>query len=228
MNKKIFYTIADNNNLVHYEKLKNSLAKFHPDIELRLFGEDFVKSFGDPAFYYRATPILAMKLFNEGYDQVCKLDADQIILGKLDDIWEGDYDAACVLNDPTYPVGVWDIKPYFNNGLIVLKNKEFVLHWFRLCHSEHFERYQMREQDLLNILASDYMNYKIRNLDEGINIYGESAKPLWQTAELKGNDVMIGDRKLCVIHFGGGNVQKGNYRIKFNEDVITKIDQLIK
>jgi len=227
MNKRIFFTIADNNNLVHYEKLKNSLNKFHPDIELRLFDQKFVESLGDPKFYYRATPILAMKLFNEGYDQVCKLDADQIITGSLSDIWDGDYDASCVLNDPTYPIACWDIHPYFNCGLVVLKSKEFVLHWFRLCQSEHFDRYQMREQDLLNILASDYMNYKIRNLDEGINIYGESAKPLWHTTELKGNDLMIGDRKLCVIHLGGGQT-KPNIRTRFTEEVVNKIGELIK
>jgi hypothetical protein len=224
--KRCYFSIADDNNLPHYEKLKNSLKKFS-DIELRLFDEKFVKEFNDPKFYYRATPILAMKLFNEGYDEVCKLDADQIITGNIDDIFDGDFDAGVVLNDPTFPIGVWDIKPYFNCGLVVLKSKEFVLHWFRLCQSEHFDRYQMREQDLMNILASDYMNYKIKILD-GDKIYGESAKPEWQNAVLKGDKIMIGDKELCVIHFGGGNIQKGNYRIKFTEDVVNKIDKLIK
>ena len=227
--KRCFYTIADNNNLVHYEKLKNSLSKFHPDMELKLFGEDFVKTFNDKAFYYRATPIIAMKLFNEGYDEICKLDADQIITGDLSDIWEGDYDAACVYNDPSYEIALWDVKPYYNNGLIVLKNKNFVLHWFRLCYSSHFDKYQFKEQDLMNLMASDYMTYNIKRLDDGDKIYGESAKPRWTDAVLKDNKIMIGDKELCVIHFGGGNSpQKGNYRTKFTEDVVNKIDELIK
>ena len=152
MTKRCFYTIADNNNLPHYEKLKKSLAKFS-DIELKLFDQKFVEEFNDPKFYYRATPILAMKLFNEGYDEVCKLDADQIITGNIDDVWNGDFDAGVVLNNPEFPINCWDIRPYYNNGLIVLKSKEFVLHWFKLCQSEHFDRYQFREQDLMNILA---------------------------------------------------------------------------
>lgn len=229
MSKKCFFSIADNNNMMHYEKLKNSLTRFHPDVELKLFDQKFVEKFGDPHFYYRATPILAMKLFNEGYDEICKLDADQIIVNDLSEIWEGDFDVACVLNDPTYQIRLLDINPYFNNGLVVLKSKEFVLHWFRLCHSDHFGHYQFREQDLLNLLASDYMNYKVRNLDDSDKIYGESAKPRWAEAVLKDGKVVIGDKQLCVVHFGGG-VQgvKGNYKIKFIEEVSDYIDKLVR
>lgn len=231
--KKVVFTIADNSRQEEVTRLKKSLSKFHPDWELKVFGEDFVKEFNDPQFYYRAKPIIAMKLFNEGYDAVCGMDSDQIIVGDLSDIWEGDYDVACVLNDPTYPIGVFDIHPYFNNGLVVMRNKEFVYHWFRLCQSEHFQHFQFREQDILNILASDYHNYKVRNLDEGNKIYGESAKKDWNLAEMginqEGENIYILGRQLCVIHFGGGvNGNKGNYRTKFTEEVVNKIDQLIK
>lgn len=226
---KCFFTIADRNNLNYYERLKKSLEKFHPDIELKLFGEEFASKYQLPTFFYRAKPIIASILLND-YDMVCGLDADQIITGDLSDIWEGDFDVACTLNDPSFQIGVWDIgnPNYFNNGLVVIKNKDFAKHWERLCFTEHFDRYQYREQDLLNLLASDYFNYKVKKLD-GNKIYGESAKPFWKDAEIKDNKIMIGDRELCVIHFGGGvQGNKDNYRIRFNEDVINKIDELIK
>ena len=49
--KRCFFTIADNNNLKYAQMMANSLKKFHPDIEVVLFGEEQVKATGDPHFY---------------------------------------------------------------------------------------------------------------------------------------------------------------------------------
>lgn len=227
-NKIVAFSPADNNFLVHFEKLEKSFHKFHPDIELRRFDNP---NPNDKDFWYRATPIIAKDLMKE-FDTVIKLDSDQIILDKLD-IFEGDYDVGVVLNDPTYPITVWDIgaatnTPYFNNGLVVLKNKDFVDHWYKLCFSRHFNVYQFREQDLLNLLCSDYFNYKVRCFD-GSKFYGEFAKPAWTRFKMEDNKVMLDGRQLMVYHSGGGNVpDKGNYRIRFQEDVVKYIDSLVK
>lgn len=149
-----------------------SLKHFHPDLQTRVFDTN-----GDPNFWYRATPIIAKSLFDEGYERVIKMDADQIVLGSLEDILNDTerYDVGVVLNDPTYPIGVWDIThPYYvNNGLVVLNSKGFVEHWLELCMSPHFDKYQFREQDLLNILVSDYNNYEVKRLDNMKKVYGE-------------------------------------------------------
>ena len=139
------------------------------------------------------------------------------------------------MNDPAYPISLWDISGginalghYYNNGLVVLKSKEFVEHWYRLCMSRHFSNYQFREQDLLNILCSDYHNYKVKWLEEK-DFYGEQAKPYWVKAKLVGNKIMYEEHEIKIIHFGGGNIaNKGNYRIKFQPDVIKRIEELIK
>ena len=125
---------------------------------------------------------------------------------------------------------MWDIKPYFNNGLNVFKSKDFVNHWSRLCYTPHFNTYQFREQDLLNILCSDYFNYKVRILDLDDKVYGEFAKPVWKEARVEGDKIMVQDKQLMVIHFSGGsnNPAKGNYRIKFQEDVSRFIDSILK
>lgn len=227
--KRVAFCPADNNNLKFFEQLEKSLRKFHPEENLPLLRFD--NTTGDPNFWYRATPIVAKDLIKE-YETVIKLDADQIITGDISHLWRESevFDVGTVLNDPTYPIQTWDIQPYFNNGLVVLRNEEFINHWHRLCFSPHFDRYQFREQDLLNILCSDYLNYKIKCFDlTEKKIHGEFAKPLWPKAELKEDKIMIGDRQLCVIHFGGGNApNKGNFRIKFQPEVVKRIEWLIK
>lgn len=224
---RIAFTPADNNNLPLFNNLEKSLRKFHTEEELPLIRYDNRPTVKD--FFYKATPLIARELIDE-YETVIKLDADQIILGPLNELWEGeDWDVKTVLNDPTYPIMTWDIQPYFNMGLVVMRSKEFIEHWYRLCMSEHFSRYQFREQDLFNILCSDYLNYKIVCLDTGDKFYGEFAKSAWPQFHMEGDKVMAEGKELRVVHFGGGNDPgKGNFRTRFQEDVVKRIEVLIK
>ena len=248
--KRVYFSIADNNNLVHYNKLLNSFKKFHPKEELLLVGEEQIKAVGDPNFFYRATPYIADQLFSQGYDEICKLDADQIITGNLDHIWEGDFDVAVVNNSnpreaKSYPVSVLNINPlaYVNCGFVVMKSKVFVKHWLGLCYSEHFPFYQMREQDFLNIMCfymSEPFNgpYKVKFLDHSDKWHGLISKQYWPNVELIDNKMVLkkneewpidGDKTIVAIHFAGGNdPKKGNYRLYFKPEVIKYLDGLIK
>lgn len=227
MKKRVAFCPADQNNEKFFQQLQTSLRKFHSEEDLPLLR--FSDTRNDPHFWYRATPILARELLKE-YEIAIKLDADQIICGDISEIWnETDYfDVGVVLNDPSYPINLWDITPYYNNGLVVLKSPEFVEHWYKLCFGPHFLNYQFREQDLLNILCSDYHNYKVKWLEQK-DFYGEQAKPYWPLAKLIGNKIVVDNHEIKVIHFGGGNIpNKGNYRIRFSPEVCQRIDELIK
>jgi len=236
-NKVIAVSVADANNLKYFEMMKNSLRKFHTEEELplALIGPDQLKLNPDPSFFYRATPMLGNQFLNiEGYDTVIKLDADQIITSDLNHILKDkeDYDVGTVLND--LPLRVWDIQTYYNCGMVVMKSREFVKHWLDLCFSPHFDRYQYREQDILSILTSDYFKYKVKCYDLGDRLNGLIAKPSWIKCYMDDNKIMLdaptGKKQLSVIHFAGGNSDpaKGNYKIKFQPDVVKYIDSLIK
>ena len=220
---------ADNGHLEEFKKFEKSLRKFHSEEELPLIRVD--NNIKDPHFWYRAKPIIAKDLIKD-YEIVIGADCDQIILAPLNEIWEGNFDVAVVNNDPSYPIQTWDLThpAIVNNGLVVLKSKAFIDHWYRLCYSPHFLNYQYREQDLLTLLCSDYYNYNVKRLDMGSKAYGEIAKPFWSQFRMKDGKVMLGDKQLCVIHFGGGSgdPSKGNYRIRFSEDVVEYIESLIK
>ena len=165
---KIAFTVADETNKPHAEKMINSLHKFHPDLEVIVFNE---KDVGEVVNYYKATPMFARELIKE-YDVVLKLDADQIITGNLDYLFDEDYDVGTVLNynrvdSKVYdPVGVWNVSPeaYMNCGLVAMKNQEFIDHWWMLCNKPYFNMFRYREQDLLNILV-EYGNYTVECFD---------------------------------------------------------------
>ena len=209
-----------------------------------MFRDDDVKATKDPDILYRATPHLARLLMEKGYTEVCKLDADQLILGNLDHIWEGDYDVAVVNNSnpkemKLYPVNVWDIHPlsYANAGFVVMKSKRFVDNWLKLCYSSHFPYYQMREQDLLNILIF-YGDYNVRKLDEGEKYHGLASKgytPFTKMVEgkvvlPKGEEWPDRDKQLVCYHFAAGHdsVEKMKYKLFFPEDVCRFIDGILK
>lgn len=244
MKKIVAFTIADEKNLPYYEMMKNSLRKFHSEEELPLIliGPKELAENNDPEKFYRMTPFIAKDLLEE-YETVIKLDSDQIITGPLNELFEGKFDIGVVNNSnprelKSYPVSVWNIHPlaYCNAGLVVMKNKKLVDHWWKLCTSEHFQSYQFREQDLLNILIF-YGDYKVKHFDEGDSYYGLASKGYWPDIELRGNDLVLPkneewnkqDKYIKVIHFAGGDIpNKMNYKIRFKPEVVKKIDELVK
>ncbi len=243
--KRCYWSIADNNNLKYFEMMQNSFRKFHPNDELILFGEAEIKATNDPQIFYRATPYFTKKLMAQGYDEVCKLDADQLITGSLDDIWKEDYDVAVVNNSnpkemSLYPVSILNIHPlaYVNCGFVVMKSKAFVDFWYNFCYSVIYNACQMREQDLLNIMIFSN-NYKVRRLDEGDSFYGLASKGYWMNVMLNNKQELVlpldsegqwpdKSKIIRAIHFAGGNTpDKMNYRIRFQEDVSKRLDYLV-
>src|SRR3990167_7525207 len=162
-NKKIVaFSIADGNNLSYFQKMEKSFHYFHPKIEMKLVGPPELASIlqKDNQFFYRATPAIGWNLLDQGYDVVVKIDADSVITGDISHTWKEKFDIGVVNNSnpreyEKYPVTVWNIHPlsYLNCGFVVMQSRLFVQHWLSLCASPHFLHYQMREQDLLNIMA---------------------------------------------------------------------------
>lgn len=245
----IAFTIADKNNIHHAEKMINSLHKFHPELEVRVYKEEDI---GDPINYYRSTPMFARLLIKK-YDTVIKLDADQIITGNLDHVLNSKYDVGVVMNynrvdPPKYgPVGVFDIVPqeYMNCGFVVLKSERFLLKWWQLCNSAHFMNLPYKEQDLLNILIH-YGDYKVECFDypNGIKNYhawhGLISKGEYHRMEMRDGKLILPgaadgypecDKEIKVLHAAGGGNEKrigDSYRLFFNEECIKYIDGLVK
>lgn len=241
--KRAYFSIADNKNLKYFKSLEKSFKYFHPNEELILIDEKAIKETNDPHIFYRATPYFACKLMDMGYDEVCKLDADQIVLGNLDHIWGSKYDIGAVNNSnpreiKSVEVTVWDIHPmaYLNCGFVVIRSREVVDHWLKLCYSPHFNSYQYREQDLLNIIAF-YGNYDVALLDSGNKWHGLVAKGYYPNVVYKDGKFVLPangewpidqDKEVVCVHWAGGNTDKGNYRTQFQDSVADKITEILQ
>lgn len=103
----VFFTFVSDN---YYEpvgtpQLVNSFKKFHPDIPLVVFRQDVVDQIIDPTKRFmggevnwlNAKPMFA-RLLTDKYDLVVNIDADTVILGRLDEVLTGDYDIGSVVN----------------------------------------------------------------------------------------------------------------------------------
>jgi len=252
MTKAVAFTIADNNNLKYAKMMINSLRKWHSEEELPiiLIDEEKIKSYNDPNFFYRATPIIARELIKK-YDLVLKLDADQLITGDLNHILNNeDFDVMAPSNinrvdPPMYgKVGFATILPdeYVNCGLVAMRSKEFINQWYQLCFSKHFKRCRYGEQDLLNVLFQ-YGPFKAINPDLPMNTW---EKHTWNGLIAKGESMRMKVEENALIlpkaddnypsedvvikafHWAGGNSpDKMNYRICFSEDVVSWIDWLV-
>jgi hypothetical protein len=255
--KKIAFTIADEKNMPYAKMMENSLRKFHSEEELPLIiitGDELNALLAqDNQFFYRATPIIANKLFDEGYDLVIKIDADSLVVGKLDYVFDSEYEVGTVYNwnrvDPEKygEIGVCTIQPieYYNCGFVAMKSHKFVKHWLHLCMSPHFERMPMREQGFLNVLTH-YGFYKTMCFDDfnPFNFYsswhGLRSKSEWNKIVLKtlnNEKVMVlpqgregypeQDKIIRVVHWAGGNEDiKMNYKVYFSDEVSSYLDEL--
>lgn len=238
------FVAFDNNNKKYYDRFIKSLRKFHSEEELPIFvwDENKIKSYNDPQFFYRQKPVIGRQLLKK-YDLVIGFDVDQIITGSLDYIINDEsYDIAAPLNwnragDPL--VTVWDVHPtkYLNCGLVAMRSREFVEKWFRLCFSSHFNSYQFREQDLLNILAN-YFDWKVKNLDMDKYWCGLISKAEFHRFEVKNGKLICPpapdkfpeqEMEILVLHMAGGNVlgDKFDYmKSHCSEEVIDFINKL--
>jgi len=250
---RVAFCIADDEHKWMLDMFVNSLRKFHTEEELPLivYGQKELDAIDDSQKFYRATPLFARKLIDK-YDVVIKFDVDQIVTGKLNYIWErDDYDVGVVINFSRAdlkvygPVTVLTIPPteYVNCGLVAMRNKEFVDHWWHLCNTDHFHKLQYREQDMLNIMIH-FGRWKVRCFDRYDPVHNYAAwhgllsKGEWHRTVLVDGELILPkaedghpnrDTTLKLLHWAGGKDEKKmNYRPYFTEEVIAWLDKLIK
>lgn len=223
--KIIVFTVADDKNLPYALGLKASFEYFHPDITFKIYGKGFLDPIKDPEKFYKMTPLIARDLIRQ-YEQVIKIDADSVVCGDLSHIFQNRaIDAGSVHNNNSVDphVSVFNIPPqlYLNAGFVVMNDRRFVDHWWKLCNQPVFNGLPYREQDLLNIMAF-YGDFLVINYDS-ISEYwhGLISKGLWNKASLleseEGKKVVVNipttgingkesfvTKEIKVIHYAGG------------------------
>lgn len=153
--KTVFYTIVNDRYFIPVgtHKLINSFKKYHPDIDLVVFRQDMIdKMMVNGINFYNSKPVFA-KLLTDKYDLVVNIDADTVVLGRLDQIIKGDYDVGSVWNFNDYENrAIENIREdqYVQAGLVASTNRRFWDIWQEA--NKDAMKYRGRENDILNII----------------------------------------------------------------------------
>lgn len=178
MKKKpvVFFTIVSDEYYypVGTHILVNSFRKFHPNIDLVVFRQDMIdKVFAEKGVnFYQAKPTFA-KLLTDQYELVVNIDADTIILARLDEVLDWDYEVGGVWNFNDYEnAELADIKAdmYVQAGLVASRNPQFWDIWEE--ENKNAMTFVRQENDVLNFIWYNHPEVKkmkkvIFDKDEG-------------------------------------------------------------
>jgi len=225
---KCFFTIVDDR---FYEPVGtpafiNSFKRFHPDIDLIVFRQDMVdKIFKEKNInFYMAKPTFA-NLLTPYYDLVVNIDADHIILGRMEEILKGDYDIACPINKNDYEnTSVNNITEdmYLQGGLIASTSRDFWNIWE--IHNQNAMNYKCKENDIMNLVIYKdpiIKNMKLKILDKDKDYYG--CKSLNRESEfyIKDDKVMCRKEQVFAYHVAKGGINKPRpQQLGFSQEVV--------
>lgn len=166
-------------------KLIASFKYFHPDLEIVHLNEKYIEKIlnNNPGFCRYSMMPLTMLAIKRQYkaDYVCHLDADSLVLGRLDEILKGDYEIAGVRNNNDdflenqrmirpYPIRNIPNHFYLNCGCIATNSDEFLFEWIDLnahiIYKHGINFMTAVEQDTYNVVAySNYVKFNLKILD---------------------------------------------------------------
>lgn len=239
----VFFTwITDSykNTIVDFDGFYKSFKYFHPDIDLKVFGQDEVdKLFNEKKWLYsdNCKASFAKLLYND-YDLVVSIDSDFYIFDRLDEIIKGDYEVACcanynkMLNTTLEKQIVNNIEiehvtesKYIQGGLIASTSKKF---WddYEILSEKLSKLLPLRENDVLNILFYTG-NYVTKILDGDCNYSSENFNQYYNCASLgdernvyvKDDKLFLHNKPFKAYHVARGGCVKPRMNQLFNNDV---------
>ena len=230
--KVCFFTFVSDNYYtpIGTSKMINSFKRFHPDIDLVVFRQDIIdvmfKKFGF-LNWLNAKPTFA-KLLADKYDLVVNIDADSVILGRLEAVLAQDYDIGAAWNYNDYEnrsVENVTEKMFLNAGLVASRKKEFWDIW-EMENREAY-KYVCAENDILNLIWYNHAalrNFRKKIFDKKKDYYG--CKSLGKEGKfiVKDNKVMCEGEQVLLYHHakGPGALPKLQFeKMGFNDDVVT-------
>lgn len=202
----------------------NSFKKWHPDIPLVVFRQDMIdKIFKEKKLdFYNAKPSFA-KLLIDKYDLIVNIDADTVITGPLDGVFEDDYDIGSVWNYNDYENSSFENitdTMYLQGGFIASRCKEFWDVWEE--ENKKARMYKRRENDVMNLVAyNKFPGYILKIFDKEKDYYG--CKSLGREPEFYiENDMLMcrEERVRAYHHARGGHLPKLDFpNMPFKEEV---------
>lgn len=222
------------------DKLVASLKYFHPSIPILVYGDEDIKEFDVP--FGLLHPFMIYKALLE-YETVIYIDADSMIAGPLDELLLAveNYDIVGVRNNNDQyragkdePIGQpgSGTADYLNAGLIATHHRGFILEW-QMANILYGNLLPFKEQSVFNSLKRNYNTHMIDPKDSKV-YYGVSALSgtethwdSWMDIKVVEGDLILNDKKVKVLHHGGGtNPNKLGFYM-FNDETRKRLIEIV-
>jgi len=241
----VFFTFVSDNyyHPIGTPKLINSFKKFHPDIPLVVFRQDVVDKIIDPekkfmggqVNWLNAKPVFA-KMLTEKYEMVINIDADSVVLGRLDEALVVDHDIVSVMNQNDFEsVSVENVteEMFLQAGFIGSRRPEFWDIWMEKSLKDNW-KYRCAENDTMNLVIYNRLipdGWTLKVLDKDKEYWG--CKSLGREAEfeVKQDKVMCRGEQVRIYHHAKGPnaLPKLEFeKMGFNRDVINYMNYVSK
>ena len=217
----VFFTVVDDRYYypVGTQILINSFKKFHPDIDLVIFRQDMINQVFSQKHvtFYNCKPTFA-KLLTPHYERVVNIDADSIILGKLDEIIDGDYDAGVPSNFNDYEnMSIENVteEMFIQAGLVASSNPLFWDVW-EMANKDAL-KYVAQENSVLSLLWYNdpiISKMKLKIFDKEKDYYG--CKSLNRESEfyIEDEKVMCRKEQVFIYHAAKGGVNMPKFQFE--------------
>jgi len=196
--------------------LINSFKKFHPDIPLVVFRQDIVDKIIDPkkkfmggaVNWLNAKPMFA-KLLTDKYELVVNIDADSVILGRLDEVLTQDFEICAVVNKNDYEsVSVENVteEMFLQAGFIGSRRPEFWDMWMQVSLRDNW-KYRCAENDTMNLVIYNQLipaGWKLKVLDQKKDYWGCKVLGREKECVVKGDKVMCRGEQVKIYHAAKG------------------------
>lgn len=226
MKPYVFFTFVSDNYYtpVGTPGLINSFKKFHPDIPLVIFRQDILnqimderkKFMGGAINWLNAKPVFA-KLLTDKYECVVNIDADSVILGRLDEVFSKDYDVGSVINMNEYeprfapphdePISeVVNDDNYLQAGMVASRRPEFWDIWLARSLKDNWQ-YKCAENDTLNLVVYEQLipaGWKLKVFDKDKDYYGCKLLGLENKCEFIQGKIMCNGQQVKAYHAAKG------------------------
>lgn len=235
------------------KNLEKSFKYFHPDIDFITFkSKEISEEFNRGKNWYTMNPAVTRRI-SSNYDLVVHMDADSLVVGKLDEILSGDFTIAGVRNNNDNGTAGGSGKAelirkkngeqlsndpfsYWNAGLIASTDPEFWNEWD--ARNSEANDYVQYEQDILNIMVCEKTNTKLLDSINTDLYYGLSSAygrtnswhwDSWREIEVD-NGLKLNNKRIKVLHQAGGQqiFPKMVPEVFFNLEVQSFIKEIVK
>jgi hypothetical protein len=225
-----------------HDRMVRSLLHFHPEVNLEVTAPQEVERLGLMRLGW-GYPLIELPLF-ERYSTVTHIDADVIVVDRLDELFEesgdvragrnnSDHNRCCNHRGVSLPRVSW--KSYVNAGIHSVSSPAFMERWLEITQ-RHVRRYRYGENDTLNVLFHSG-RYNARLLDpiDSKICYGTSLCEgtqtfwdLWKQIIIVDDHLEHNGRRIRLLHLAGGLPVRPPIEDLVSKEVAEFIREIVK